>query len=646
MLRNILEKAWKGILFFIVAFFPFAFNPFMLDSTGNGKQLFLWLGIGLVAILWGVDTILSKEKKIVWNSFLTWWGMMIGVAFVSMLGISSSGTRLKSVYFSWGVGSMFVLFLAWILVLQAGSSFLSKLLIVWKSVAMFVCLFSLVILLVPSSKLPLFFPDNENPLISVGIGFSLFGNLLQEIMFLIVMGVVACLRLRGSYKREGKYLHWSGVVFVFLIGIFVDVYRIYKSPLFFLDIRNTWTILTESLKVHPWVGLGVGNFVEGFLKYRNIEFNNTNNWVSVFNIAPSGAMQWVIETGIFGLIVFLIGAIKGLKGLIKKRQIWLLCVVILVFALPWNLVSIFVFGILLFLDRSRNVIVENRYIKILIGPFGLGLGMLLLGFGVKPTMAEMYWKKSFVMAGKNDGNGVYVNQQKAISLFTENPDYHRGFSQTNFDLAKKIIASNSLEKELSEETRQSVSTLIGQAVSEGKTAVGLESNISTNWENLASIYKSLIGIVDGSYDWAMQAYIQTARLNPVNPDFRIEMGGLYYGVGDFENATKEFSEAVRLKPDYANAWYNLAWSIYNQAQMGKQNMSIYTQKLNMAISSMQQALSGTEVGSTYFEKANKEMDKWKEELANVQKDKAVDADSEIMVGKEEKVNVPGYKLEP
>ena len=66
----------------------------------------------------------------------------------------------------------------------------------------------------------------------------------------------------------------------------------------------------------------------------------------------------------------------------------------------------------------------------------------------------------------------------------------------------------------------------------------------------------------------------------------------------------------------------------------------------MAISSMQQALSGTEVGSTYFEKANKEMDKWKEELAKVQKDKVVDADSEIMVGKEEKVNVPGYKLEP
>ena len=42
------------------------------------------------------------------------------------------------------------------------------------------------------------------------------------------------------------------------------------------------------------------------------------------------------------------------------------------------------------------------------------------------------------------------------------------------------------------------------------------------------------------------------------------LGSLYYILGQYQDSTNLFQQAVTLKPDWANARYNLAWSLYQQ----------------------------------------------------------------------------------
>jgi tetratricopeptide (TPR) repeat protein len=54
---------------------------------------------------------------------------------------------------------------------------------------------------------------------------------------------------------------------------------------------------------------------------------------------------------------------------------------------------------------------------------------------------------------------------------------------------------------------------------------------------------------------------QAIALDPVNPRLRLDLGGIYYALGNYQAAAQVFSQAVNLKPDYANAHYNLAQSL-------------------------------------------------------------------------------------
>jgi len=61
----------------------------------------------------------------------------------------------------------------------------------------------------------------------------------------------------------------------------------------------------------------------------------------------------------------------------------------------------------------------------------------------------------------------------------------------------------------------------------------------------------------GEYDEAIADFTEAIRLNPEFAEVYYNRG-LTYGrdKGDFENAIADFTEAIRLKPDYAEAYYN------------------------------------------------------------------------------------------
>ena len=119
--------------------------------------------------------------------------------------------------------------------------------------------------------------------------------------------------------------------------------------------------------------------------------------------------------------------------------------------------------------------------------------------------------------------------------------------------------------ELSEADRQTISQAIQAAIEEAKATVTLNPQKAVNWENLASIYRNIINVAQGADSWTVSAYQRAIILDPQNPTYRVSLGGVMFTFKNYDEAVKLFEQAIAIKPDWANSYYNLAWSSYQKA---------------------------------------------------------------------------------
>jgi hypothetical protein len=156
---------------------------------------------------------------------------------------------------------------------------------------------------------------------------------------------------------------------------------------------------------------------------------------------------------------------------------------------------------------------------IIVGVLVLGIA----GFGGyqlgKNAVAESMFKRSLIAASKNDGGKAYEWQGKAIGVQPNMADYRKSYSLTNLAIAQSLLSN----KDITDADKEKVSILLQQAVREAKAAATLDSMNTSYWTTLAVIYKAMIGLVDGSADWAVQAYQQAILLDPVNPLLQLIM---------------------------------------------------------------------------------------------------------------------------
>ena len=106
-------------------------------------------------------------------------------------------------------------------------------------------------------------------------------------------------------------------------------------------------------------------------------------------------------------------------------------------------------------------------------------------------------------------------------------------------------------------TQQTVVSLLQQSINSGRAAVTISPLTAANWENLSSIYRSIIGVGQNADQFAIASMNQAVILDPFNPRLRIALGGIYYQLSAFDQAQNQFQQSVNMKPDFANAYYNL-----------------------------------------------------------------------------------------
>ena len=335
-------------------------------------------------------------------------------------------------------------------------------------------------------------------------------------------------------------------------------------------------------------GTGFGEFFVDFTKFKMASFNTSQYWSVAFFHSSSFVLELLATTGLVGLLSFLFLCFK----VIKERPLFIPVVLALglSFILPLSFYTLTVIFVLLGIYAAiKGLREDGKYFDVELQLVALKKGFinfapeetarkqstrtlsfvifgviillsLLFGFlSYDYINANITFEKSLVAAQQNNGQLTYTLQNTALSTYTGKyvDSYYRVFSQTNLALANALASSIPQGQKPSTQTTQTIYTLVQQAINGARQATTLSADNALNWQNLSTIYRALIGFGQNADSFAVLAQQQAAKLDPTNPQEYITLGGIYYQLQGWDKAQEQFQQAINLKQDFANGYYNL-----------------------------------------------------------------------------------------
>ena len=391
-----------------------------------------------------------------------------------------------------------------------------------------------------------------------------------------------------------------------------------------------WAIAVDIFKNLRSAALGTGpeTFLSVFTQLKPLYLNSTPVWAVRFSASSNTFLTILTTTGVLGLFFYLVSFIRPILKHAKTKstnphstaiRLALIISLVVQAAIPGNIVLISLSFILLSLlvvdlKSQPNTSVYDivisffaaRAIKATTGDeiadksaknteilpwFFLVIFIGLIGLNTyirsRAYASEVVFFRSIQSANQNDGTKTYNQQIQAINLNPYSPTLRLSYSQTNLALANAIAAKG----DLSDQDKSNITQLIQQAIREAKVATQLDPFNPIVWQNLATVYRQLINLADGADQWTIAAYTQAIQLDPANPQLRVELGGVYYSLGNFDQAIKSFESSIQLKSDWANSYYNLA-AAYREKKMypeALQAMRVVTQLVEPTSEDFQKA---------------------------------------------------------
>lgn len=427
--------------------------------------------------------------------------------------------------------------------------------------------------------------------------FNTIGSSVHFIAFLLFVLIGSTLYMWRTYTRS-KVVDDNNRIMLIILGVIVlftllalifhvfilsqqilsDGMQIILPPF-----SLSWYAAVEVLK-NPMTaifGVGVDNFSSLFTQVRTVNYNLSDLWqINSFNTSRSTLLHVLTEQGILGIIGYclLISLfLKNLKNVKLETAGMFLTSLAIMLILPPSAITFFLFFIALAMmaadihkrkEHEEYIIDLSSLTPIFIGM--IVIIMLVLGgtvyFMGRHFMAEYYFKRSLDAIADNSLQRLYENQARALQFNNNNEEFHQQFAQTNLLVANNLAAVD--PKTLTDQDRQTIAQAIQAAIVEAKAATALNPQKVTNWQTLAGVYRQIVNVAENAPVWAVSAYQQSIVLDPRNPLLRLDLGGIYYLFENFDEAQKLFEQAVSLKPDWANAHYNLAWTYYKKGIFG------------------------------------------------------------------------------
>ncbi|OGH37467.1 MAG: hypothetical protein A3B44_02525 [Candidatus Levybacteria bacterium RIFCSPLOWO2_01_FULL_38_21] len=459
--------------------------------------------------------------------------------------------------------------------------------------------------------------------------FSPLGSLLDQALYLLLvlpLAVYLALPLLSKRKSEdpsavthadlsghekkGSPVPFTAGTVIIIVGLLISAYLLFKTPSqnggfltlpFETGFQTSFAAISQDtgrVVQGFFLGSGYGTYVTDFTRFKQPVFNqNPNLWALTFFRSSSFILELLATTGILGALLFIFLIYK----IFKVRFVFILFLVPIIasFLLPFSFSVLALFFILLgivsslranspkgesegFFDVELQLVALQKGLiafdtslsrgkKSVLPSIILTLILILVGligyFGGKYVISDTLFQESLIAASQNNGTLTYQKQARSISTFPYRDAYYRIFSQTNLALANSLAAQQPANSSPSAQTQQTIFTLIQQSINAGRAAVTYAPQTMLNWQNLASIYRSLIGFGQNADNFAILANQQAIILDPNNPQEYINLGGIYYQLGQWDNAIRQFQIAAALKPDLANAYYNLGHALQEKGDL-------------------------------------------------------------------------------
>ncbi len=459
--------------------------------------------------------------------------------------------------------------------------------------------------------------------------FSVLGNIFDSALFFgfIIVGGIGSLFSSSSHKMSFKPsmkllgVLVSAIALGMMITLLLKTDSKTQAKFQLPPIGASWNANVETLK-NPktaLIGIGIDNYDVLFTGTKSPTYNSTDSWQVNYTLSRSHFLHLWAESGILGLLTMLIlfvYLVREVNGLFEAKDPDALMYALLggylslVFVLlPASYIMIVLFFIYLIALVQRSLHHEDQptttfnlahmplaYVSLFILCICTVVGTSY--FASKTYASEISFKKSIDAIRTNNGREVYTNLQKAVQANPYIERYRSQFAQVNL-----LLANNIAQKEnITDDERQAAGQFVQQSIAEAKALVALNPNRASNWNTLAVIYRNIINVAQGADAWTIASYQEAIKHDPANPLLHLNLGGVYYGAKNYEGSTKSFERAVSLKPDWANAHYNYAWSLFQEG------------KTAAAVSVMQNVLTLLDEKSEDYKTAQTNFDVFKEKL--------------------------------
>lgn len=431
--------------------------------------------------------------------------------------------------------------------------------------------------------------------------FNLAGGYLPELLTLsVILPLTIGLTLRE--KENVKRIFYAVCALVIVGGIALSLYNVLPgkpgNPTL-PPYQTSWAVTVDTLKSSPLLGVGPGNYLTAFNRLRPLSFNQTDLWPIRFSTASSFVLTLITETGLLGMVAFGLLFWQAVKAFQKRGNLFSLVSLALSFAslflLPGTTVIVFLFFVLLALNANES----ERKLNLTLGALPILIAGITLSYFIgRAFYGEFQYKSALDALVANDGRTTYETLRSAINTNPYVDRYHASYAQVTIALARGLAQ----KQELTEDDKNTIAQLIQQAIREAKATAALNQARSANWEILARTYQSIMPFAKGADQFAIQTFTQAVALDPFNPNLRIALGGVYFALGNYDEAIKAFGSAVTVKNDLANAHYNLSAAYREKGEITK------------AIDEMNIVLGLVEKDSPDFELATTELDALKKRL--------------------------------